>query len=161
MGPHPDFRDWEIPRRARLNGFLLTALGVDDLDEDYAAVVESTALIAGVMGDDWPQGLTRAQNLIDIAWHQKEFDKGRSFAWVIRDGGVGAAPAYWGCAYVSPTWERGQARTVFWFRTGHEARGQTFRTAWDAWLAGPVWPRLRYSVYSMPETVPGGASAAD
>ena len=34
-------------------------------------------------GDTWPDGLTLEVNLIDLAWHQREFTIGHSFAYTV------------------------------------------------------------------------------
>ncbi|MEL6264323.1 MAG: hypothetical protein AAFR52_01535 [Pseudomonadota bacterium] len=148
MRPHPLFADREIPARQPLGPFVLTMLALDDLDEDFAAVTASEAALTGLMGGDWPAGLTLEDNRLDLAWHQREFIARRSFAWVIRDG----AGAYLGCAYVSPHWTPlDAADAVYWFRTGAEAHAPAFRTPWRAWLDGPDWPRLALTHKSYPD----------
>ncbi len=81
MRPHPAFAEWNIPSEHRLGRLVLKALNVSDLDRDYAAVMESAADIRAAYPKlSWPEGLTPEGNLIDLAWHQKEFDARRSFA---------------------------------------------------------------------------------
>jgi len=36
-------------------------------------------------GSDWPEGLTFEQDLIDLGWNQKEFQRRTSFALAIPD----------------------------------------------------------------------------
>ena len=89
----------------------------------------------------WPEGLTRESNLIDLAWHQKEFEARRSFAWIIEDG----AGDYLGCAYVYPSILGEQAADVaWWWRTGADVNREAFDEAFLGWLAGSDWPRLDY-----------------
>lgn len=141
MRPHPAFADRPPPERARLGPFGLRVLGVADLDEDMAAIAESAAQLRGLFGTTWPDGLTREQDLIDLAWHQKEFADRRSFAWVIAD----EAGRYIGCAYVVPTIGRAdEAEVWWWLRTTALAAGPAFAAAFAAWLDGPDWPPLRY-----------------
>ena len=86
MRPHPPFRDRAIPTTHTLGDFTLKALSVSDLERDFSAVMESAADIkAAHPGSSWPDGLTKEKNLIDLAWHQREFEARRSFAWVIEN----------------------------------------------------------------------------
>lgn len=142
MRPHPAFADRTVPVEHRLGAFVLKALKVADLDRDYAAIIESKAdLRAKFPNLTWPDGLTRDANLIDIAWHQKEFAARRSFAWVIEDLSGG----YLGCAYVYPSILGEQAADVaWWWRTGAKADRNAFKGAFLGWLAGPDWPALDY-----------------
>ncbi len=144
MRPHPLFRDRAIPSVQVLGDVTLRGLTVADLDRDFAAVMESAAEIkAANPGSGWPDGLTRDKNLIDLAWHQREFEARRSFAWVIENAGG----AYLGCFYVYPSIAGEQAADVtWWWRTGMPADRPAFREQVQAWLAGPDWPRLEYRV---------------
>lgn len=125
----------EVPRHAEVGPFRLAALTVDDLLEDYLAVVESAADLEGVFGDGWPGGLTIRQNLADLGWHEVEFQRGTSFAWIIRDAGG----RYAGCAYIRPASEGGETvRTAYWFRSSFTdgAAIDAFDGAWRAFVGG-------------------------
>lgn len=112
MQPHPDLAASELPRALSLGAFQLTPLTGDHAEEDYAAVIASAPVLTGVFGD-WPEGLTLAENRIDLAWHDREFTTRRSFSWIIRD----AAGTYLGCFYVFPTLgARGTADAVIWIK---------------------------------------------
>ena len=142
MRPHPAFADRNIPKEHRLGTFVLKALNVSNLDRDYAAVMESEADIREAYPNlTWPDGLTREADLIDLAWHQREFETRRSFAWVVEDGAGG----YLGCAYVYPSIAGEQVADVnWWWRTGAKADRKAFSDAFLGWFAGPDWPRLDY-----------------
>ena len=142
MKPHPMFKNRSIPVVHLLGDLTLRALSVNDLDRDYAAVMESAAEIkAANPGSSWPDGLTKEKNLIDLAWHQREFEARRSFAWVIEDGDG----MYLGCLYVYPSISGESAADVlWWWRTGKARPGQGFRQAVEAWLACEPWPRITY-----------------
>ncbi|MEM8792612.1 MAG: hypothetical protein AAGE80_13415 [Pseudomonadota bacterium] len=91
----------------------------------------------------WPEGLTLDDNLLDLAWHQREFLARRSFAWVIEDG----AGDYRGCFYVYPSIEGDKTAEVWWWwKTGAEVDREAFRGAVGAWLADPLWPELDYRI---------------
>lgn len=144
MRPHPLFRDRSIPAVHRLGDCTLRALSVNDLERDFSAVMESAAGIkAANPGSSWPDGLTKERNLIDLAWHQREFEARRSFAWVIEDGDG----AYLGCLYVYPSIAGEQTADVaWWWRTGVVHSTRSFREQLAQWLASDVWPRLSYKL---------------
>ena len=112
MKPHPDFADIDLPRECDLGQIRLTPLSPDHVEEDYAAVMSSADVLRGLFGD-WPDGLTLEDDLIDLAWHEREFTTRRSFAWIIRDG----EGSYLGCAYVFPApGQRGMVEVATWIR---------------------------------------------
>ena len=144
MRPHPLFKGWPIPAAHALGDFRLKALTIADLERDFSAVMESAVEIkAANPGSTWPDGLTREKNLIDLAWHQREFEARRSFAWVIEDAGG----EYLGCLYVYPSiaGER-SADVVWWWRTGTVVSRQSFREYLQAWLSDGSWPQLTYDL---------------
>jgi hypothetical protein len=86
---------------------------------------------------DPPEGLTLEQNLIDLGWHQKEFQLRRSFAYTV------VAPdesRVLGCTYVYPPRADGyDARARSWVRrAAHELDAAVF-DAFRAWLERD-WP---------------------
>jgi len=100
MKPHPSFRHYDIPWTYRLGAFFLKALTIKDLDRDYAAVMEAAREIEPDHPDSNSPAdeMSHEQNMIDLAWHQREFAARRSYAWVIEDN----LGEYLGCAYVYP-----------------------------------------------------------
>ncbi|MEM6376246.1 MAG: hypothetical protein AAF686_08390, partial [Pseudomonadota bacterium] len=98
---------------ADIGAFRLSRLDASVMDEDFQAVTESTAVLTGLFGNDWPQNLTAERNLTDLHWHDREFTVRRSFSWVIRD----LTGSYLGCAYLLPDpGERGMAQVFTWVR---------------------------------------------
>jgi len=142
MRPHPLFRNASIPAVHTLGKLTLRALTVDDLERDFSAVMESAADIrAANPGSRWPEGLTQEKNLLDLAWHQREFESRRSFAWVIEDPGG----EYLGCLYVYPSLAGDKsAEVVWWWRTGAIASKSSFRELLNGWLSSTDWPPLSY-----------------
>lgn len=111
---HPDYVDARPPQEAAVGDLRVEVLGPAITGEDYAAVMDSADRLEGLFGDSWPRGLTLDENTIDLAWHLREFEAARSFAWVIRD----ASGRYLGCCYLFPTLgERGRAHGWIWFRS--------------------------------------------
>ncbi|MCV3271879.1 hypothetical protein [Roseobacter sinensis] len=139
MQPHPDFAGTALPREATFGPFRLSPLSVAQVDEDFKAVTASVRVLTGLFGDDWPKGLTRADNLIDMGWHEREFTALRSFAWIVRD----TAGHYLGCAYLYPEIAvRGRGEVVTWMcdtpeRLQHLA---AFNAAFRDWLT-PFLPQ--------------------
>ncbi len=71
-------------------------------EEDLGHVLESEKLIKKTRGGagDWPnpKKLSLRENKIDLSWHQREFEFGSSFAYLLRD----KKGEYIGCAYLYP-----------------------------------------------------------
>ncbi|HTQ08616.1 MAG TPA: hypothetical protein VMI31_00950, partial [Fimbriimonadaceae bacterium] len=64
----------------------MRALTVNDVVKDYDAVMTSIDHLQGVFGEHstWPSpNMTLEQDLIDLGWHQKEFQKRSSFAYTM------------------------------------------------------------------------------
>ncbi|MEX0371605.1 MAG: hypothetical protein AB3N09_13315 [Tateyamaria sp.] len=134
MTPHPDFAQIDVPRTHRLREFELDMLTAQDLDEDYAAVMSSVSVLQGMFGPIWPEGLTRADDEVDLHWHHREFTASRSFAWVIRTKSDG----YVGCAYLFPDIvQTGSAEAAYWMIDTPDriARLNSFGAAYVTWLA--------------------------
>lgn len=70
---------------------------------DHAAVMAGRQALEGLFGpgDPWPPAtLTRAEDEADLAWHEREFRQGRSFAYSLLDREMQACL---GCVYLYPT----------------------------------------------------------
>ncbi|MEM7667812.1 MAG: hypothetical protein AAF317_01510 [Pseudomonadota bacterium] len=142
MKPYPPFADRDIPQDLTLASFRLRWLTPADVEQDYIAVMESEAELMAEFGRTWPKGLTLEDNRLDLAWHQREFEAKRSYAWIIEDAGTGA---YLGCAYVYPDWSpTGPMEAWWWFRTSvaETVDRAAFRQIFLDWLGGPPWPSL-------------------
>lgn len=136
MKPHPDFAGVDLPRYVSLGAYQLTPLTHACVDEDYEAVMATAPLFGDFFGD-WPDGLTREVNLIDLAWHDREFTTKRSFSWIIRD----AASVYVGCFYLSPEpGMRGRASADLWLCdiSGRAKVARHLKDALNLWLAEHV-----------------------
>ena len=149
MRPHPSFKTRSIPMVHRLGEFTLRALSIHDIERDFSTVIESAADIkAANPRSSWPDGLTKEKNLIDLAWHQREFEARRSFAWVIED----AEGAYLGCLYVYPSIAgEKSAEVTWWWRTGAVAPKPSFRAKLLRWFSSDPWPRLTYDLRNDPD----------
>lgn len=133
MAPHPDFAGTDWPRNLDLKPYRLTPLGPAQVNEDFAAVMAAAPILGDFFGD-WPEGLTLEENLIDLAWHEREFTTKRSFSWIIRD----AENVYIGCFYISPKpGMRGQANADLWLCDipDRVVVARRIKAALDIWMA--------------------------
>lgn len=95
--------DFEVPEKLETRHLRLRMLTVNDVVKDYDAVMTSIEHLHGVFGPDsqWPsRDLTLEQDLIDLGWHQKEFQRRSSFAYTV------VSPderTVLGCIYIFPT----------------------------------------------------------
>ena len=131
--------DFAIPETLETPEFRLRMLSVHDVVKDYEAVMSSVAHCQTVWGGEWPEGLTLTQNLIDVGWHQKEFQTRRSFAYTVVDL---AETEVLGCVYILPATKRGHDAEVYlWARQRELAGGLEDRlyAATRAWVA-TQWP---------------------
>jgi hypothetical protein len=131
--------DYKIPEKLETTEFRLRMLSVNDVVKDYDAVVTSVEHCKTIWGGQWPEGLTLEQNLIDLGWHQKEFQTRRSFAYtVVRLD----ESKVLGCVYILPSRKRGyEAEVYLWARQSELSTGleDQLHTAVKGWVAA-TWP---------------------
>lgn len=127
--------DFTVPQTLETTEFRLRMLTVNDVVKDYDAVMSSVEHCRTIWGGRWPQGLTLEQNLIDLGWHQKEFQTRRSFAYTV----VHPSEArVLGCVYIEPTRKPGyDAEVYLWARQSELAGGLEGRlyVAVEDWIA--------------------------
>ena len=113
--------EFGIPEVLETRRFRLRMLTVNDVVKDFEAVTTSTEHLQKIWGGEWPVGLTLEQNLIDLGWHQKEFQRRRSFAYTV----VALDESrVLGCMYIYPTRKTGHDAVVyFWARQSELASG--------------------------------------
>ncbi len=76
---------------------------ISDVVKDYDAVMSSLDRLQGIFGprSAWPsKDLTFEQDLIDLGWHHKEFQKRASFAYTVFNL---SGDKCLGCAYLYPS----------------------------------------------------------
>jgi hypothetical protein len=133
--------DFVVPERLEGDGFHLRPLTIHDLVKDFDAVMTSAERLVGGMdpADTWPLGLTLEEQLIDLAWHHREFAIRHSFAYTVMAPDEAVCL---GCAYLYPTTGPGyDAQAFYWVRTSAVAGGLDERVgaALRAWLERD-WP---------------------
>lgn len=109
--------DFKIPELLENEHFLIRMLTVNDLDKDYEAVMTSIDHLEGVFGpgSSWPSAdLTFEQDLIDLGWHQKEFQRRSSFAYTVMAPDESQCL---GCVYIYPSFRpEFEAEVYLWVR---------------------------------------------
>jgi hypothetical protein len=132
--------DFVVPQKLETDEFRLRMLTVNDVVKDYEAVMSSAEHCKTIWpGLGWPEGLTLEQNLIDLGWHQKEFQQRRSFAYTVVNL---SESTVLGCVYIEPTKRCGHDAAVYlWARQNELANGledRLYKTVRD-WIAN-AWP---------------------
>ena len=109
--------DFTIPETLKTKRFRLRPLTIHDVIKDYDAVMTSIEHIKGVFGPllKWPSvNLTLEQDLIDLGWHQKEFQMGSSFAYAVVKLDESQCL---GCVYIFPPTKKGfDVEVYIWVR---------------------------------------------
>jgi hypothetical protein len=113
-------KDFVVPERLACDGFHLRMLSVDDVVKDFDAVIASRQNLKGLMSpiDDWPEGLTLKENLIDLGWHQREFTQRHSFAYTVMAADESQCL---GCCYIYPSARQGYEVEAFYWARGDAA----------------------------------------
>jgi hypothetical protein len=83
--------EFEVPAGLETRDFRLRMLTIHDVVKDYEAVMTSREHLRQFSGDSvfgphstWPAAdLSLEQDLIDLGWHQKEFQRRSSFAYTV------------------------------------------------------------------------------
>jgi len=133
-----------VPESLETPNFRLRKLTFRDADLDYKAVMANIDLIKRTRGGDWPTaGLTFEDDQIDLAWHQREFERRTSFAYAVMSLDEKECL---GCVYLDPPGQRGTAAqnddvdVSFW----------VVQSAYDAGFYASLFGTLRLWLRSWP-----------
>lgn len=75
---------FKVPERLVTKDFIIRKLCAKDVRLDYKAVTDSLDIIKRTRGGNWPtSSLTKEDDLIDLSWHQREFEYRSSFAFTV------------------------------------------------------------------------------
>ena len=135
-------KEFEVPTVLETSSFRLRMLTVNDVVKDYDAVMSSLEHLQkqDVFGGTWPRStLTLEQDLIDLGWHQKEFQTRRSFAYTVMSLDESQCL---GCVYIVPSEKAGvDAEVYLWVRGSEYERGTdpVLFAAVKDWIT-EVWP---------------------
>ncbi len=109
-------------------------LTVHDVVKDFAAILDRVE----PDGSPAPSAeLTLEQNLVDLGWHQKEFELRRSFAYTVMSLDESVCL---GCVYLYPT-DDADARVHMWVRRSESEEGldPVLEQAVRTWV-DEAWP---------------------
>lgn len=134
--------DFDVPERLEGSQFRIRMLTVNDVVKDYDAVMSSLDHLQEMFLENWgwpTSDLTLEQDLIDLGWHQKEFQMRSSFTYTV------VAPdesRVVGCIYIFPFENGGyDAEVTMWVRSDTLESGLDqvlFRTV-KSWI-NDDWP---------------------
>lgn len=132
---------FSVPAQLQHARFTLRPLLVGDVVKDYDAVMTSQEHLQSLFGPDqnWPIGLTLEQDLIDLGWHQKEFQLGTSFTYSMVNP---QDTMVLGCVYIFPPTKRAyDAEVLYWVRASELRSGldNELGQALRQWFAA-AWP---------------------
>jgi hypothetical protein len=115
---------FKVPEVLETDRLRLRMLTVNDVVKDYDAVMSSVQHLQGVSGpnSNWPsKDLTLEQDLIDLGWHQKEFQKRTSFAYTVSSPDEKRCL---GCMYIYPSSNsKYDAMVLLWVRQSELQNG--------------------------------------
>jgi len=118
-------RDFKVPQQLETERLRLRMLKVSDVVKDYDAVMSSAEHLLKTKpfgpNQKWPTGLSFEQNLIDLGWHQKEFQMKSSFAYTVMNLDESQCT---GCIYIEPSNNPNYEAEIFlWVRQSEVENG--------------------------------------
>ena len=138
-------RDFVVPETLETERFRLRSITIHDVVKDYDAVMTSREHLWHLFGEAWgwpAADLTLEQDLIDLGWHQKEFQMRSSFDFAVMSPDESRLL---GCVYIDPPSKTGSDAEVCWWARQDELAsgleemlGETVRR----WING-AWPFAR------------------
>ena len=135
--------DFKVPDPLQTEHFRIRMLTVNDVVKDYDAVMSSVEHLETTKpfgtNHNWPRELTFEQDLIDLGWHQKEFQLRSSFDYAVMSLDE---TRLLGCVYIDPARKTGtQADIWFWVRQSEIENGleSILKLFLLSWLA-ESWP---------------------
>jgi hypothetical protein len=137
--------DFEVPELLETDRFRIRPLTIHDVVKDYDAVMASREHLWEQFGRAWgwpKEDLSLEQDLIDLAWHQKEAQRRSSFTYAVMrpDERVQL-----GCLYFVPSQKQGfDATAALWVRASEVAGDldEVLYATVGRWL-GDRWPFTR------------------
>ncbi len=145
-----------VPESLETTHFRIRKLTFRDADLDYRAVMANIDLIRRTRGGDWPTpALTFEDDQIDLAWHQREFERRTSFAYAVM---ALDEKECLGCVYLDPPGRRGggahndDVDVSFWVvqRAYDAGLYETLFRTLQLWLSSWPFKRVHYSNAELP-----------
>ncbi|MGH3086132.1 MAG: GNAT family N-acetyltransferase [Rubrobacteraceae bacterium] len=115
-------KDFDPPKLLETERFRLRPITIHDAVKDYDAVMTSREHLWNMFGEVWrwpPEDLTLEEDLVDLAWHQKEGELKSSFNYAVMSLDE---KRLLGCVYVDPS-GKADAEIAFWVRSDESDTG--------------------------------------
>jgi hypothetical protein len=134
--------EFTVPAVVQTERFRMRSITIHDAFKDYDAVMSSRDHLWNRFGAVWgwpDQGLSIEQDIIDLAWHQKEFQLRSSFDYAVMSPDESRLL---GCVYIDPPHAPGTDADVwFWARQSELSTGleDDLGRFVASWLAS-AWP---------------------
>ena len=128
--------NFKLPSEVETELFLLRPITIHDVIKDYDAVMSSRDHLWSRFGEIWgwpPADLSLEQDMIDLAWHQKEAQIHSTFNYAVMSLDQ---KLLLGCVYIDPPSIAGtEAEIWFWARksmlaSGFESELEKFVKKW-------------------------------
>lgn len=87
--------EFVVPQELKSDRFILRLITVDDVELDFEAVKNSV----DIHGRPAPSPVSKQQDLMDLGYHQKEWQKRASFTYIVTDL---TGDKSLGCVYIFP-----------------------------------------------------------
>lgn len=133
-------KNFDPPGLLETEHFRIRPITIHDVVKDYDAVMTSREHLWGMFGDVWgwpPESLTLEEDLIDLAWHQKEGEIRSSFNFAVMSLDE---KRLLGCVYIDLS-EKADAEIAFWVRKDELDTGleETLEETVRKWISSE-WP---------------------
>jgi hypothetical protein len=134
--------DFIVPEVIETDRFRIRPITIHDVVKDYEAVMTSREHLWKMFGDAWgwpPEDLSLEQDLIDLGWHQKEFQLRSSFDYAVMSLDD---KKLLGCVYIDPPSKAGyEAEVYLWARQDELDTGldEALLAVVEKWIQ-EAWP---------------------
>jgi len=148
-------REFQIPAVVETARFRMRSITIHDAFKDYDAVMSSREHLWSRFGEAWgwpAEDMTIEQNIVDLGWHQKEFQLRSSFDYAVMSLDE---QRLLGCVYIDPPHVPGTDADVwFWARQSQLASGLETELAsfLGTWLV-EAWPFKTVTFNGVPRSL--------
>lgn len=141
-------KNFTVPEGVETARFRMRSITIHDAFKDYDAVMSSRERLWSIFGEIWgwpAEDMTLEQNIVDLGWHQKEFQLRSSFDYAVMSLDE---KRLLGCVYIDPPEVEGtDADLWLWVRDSELASG--LEAELDAFVRGwlvEAWPFRTVSI---------------
>jgi len=131
---------FHVPYKYKTDKFFIYQLTVNDIDEDYDAVMSSVDYLKGTFDflPDWPsKEMSKTEDLSNLGWHQTEFGLKTSFAYKVRNK---PNNEYIGCVYIFPSNNQNYEVDVYtWVKESYKNFDKQLYKQIKEWMYN-TWP---------------------